>query len=275
MIGECISISLMIIRPTCTCGTTLIHLKRYAPITKRLLVALTSVWAMKMETSCTRLITEIYMKVLTYSLFIRELKSYLTHNGTSMTLYVTTVSNRKRIQRIRLSGLNAWVTTNHIIIMIQIVQKRMAAAQDTHLMMMSGCSMETLTVTRNIGFIPEVSLSKPIDGTSELTLAAIQSAIAVSSGPLSLRVLLNTNALVITNVNPLLGRNSPKRVALVLGLQAFLLLEVQCLLQVLLQQLSQSSMKIRKFTSQIKSSKSILSLLIRKLPIWTLIKTIV
>lgn len=275
MIGECISISLMIIRPTCTCGTMLIHLKRYAPITKRLLVALTSVWAMKMETSCTRLITEIYMKVLTYSLFIRELKSYLTHNGTSMTLYVTTVSNRKRIQRIRLSGLNAWVTTNHIIIMIQIVQKRMAAAQDTHLMMMSGCSMETLTVTRNIGFIPEVSLSKPIDGTSELTLAAIQSAIAVSSGPLSLRVLLNTNALVITNVNPLLGRNSPKRVALVLGLQAFLLLEVQCLLQVLLQQLSQSSMKIRKFTSQIKSSKSILSLLIRKLPIWTLIKTIV
>lgn len=275
MIGGCISISLMIIRPTCTCGTTLILLKRYAPITKRLLVALTSVWAMKMETSCTRLITEIYMKVLTYSLFIRELKSYLTHNGTSMTLYVTTVSNRKRIQRIRLSGLNAWVTTNHIIIMIQIVQKRMAAAQDTHLMMMSGCSMETLTVTRNIGFIPEVSLSKPIDGTSELTLAAIQSAIAVSSGPLSLRVLLNTNALVITNVNPLLGRNSPKRVALVLGLQAFLLLEVQCLLQVLLQQLSQSSMKIRKFTSQIKSSKSILSLLIRKLPIWTLIKTIV
>jgi hypothetical protein len=142
-------------------------------------------------------------------------------------------------------------------------------------MMMSGCSIETLIVTRSIGFTPEAYLFKPIDGTSELTLAAIQSAIAVSSGRLSLRVLLNTNALVIKNVNPLLGRNSPKRVALVLGLQAFLLLEVQCLLQVLLQQLSQSSMKIKKFTSQIKSSKSILFLQIRKLPIWTLIKTIV
>jgi len=265
----------MIIRLTYTYGITSILLKKCAPITKSLLVTLTSVWGMMMETSCTQHIMGICIKVLIFSLFIREIKSCLTLNGTSTTLYVTTVSNRKRIQRIRLSGLNALVTTNHIIIMIQIVQKRMVAAQDTHLMMMSGCSMETLTVTRNIGFTPEANLFKHIDGTSELTLVVIQSAIAVSSGRLSLRVLLNTNALVITNVNPLLGRNSSKRVGLVLGLQAFSLLEVQCLLQVLLQQLSQSSMKIKKFTSQIKSSKSILFLLIRKLPIWTLIKTIV
>lgn len=156
---------------------------------------------MRMEILCTQLITEISMKVLTYSLFIPERKSCLTLNVTFTTLFVTIVNNRKRIQKIRVWGLSAWVTTNHITIMILNVQKKMAAAQATLHMMMSGCSMEILIVTRNIGFILEESLFKPTDGTSELTHAATQSAIVASSGPLSLKVYSNTNALVTTNAS--------------------------------------------------------------------------
>jgi hypothetical protein len=72
--------------------------------------------------------------------------------------------------------------------MIPIALKRMVDAQATLLMMMSGCSMETQTVTRSIGYIREANLYKPTDGTSELIHAVTLSAIAVSFGLLSLKV---------------------------------------------------------------------------------------
>jgi hypothetical protein len=72
--------------------------------------------------------------------------------------------------------------------MSPIAQKRMVTAQATLPMMMSGCFMETQTVTIGIGFTQEVKLCNLPGGTSELIHAATQSAIAASFGPLSLKV---------------------------------------------------------------------------------------
>ncbi len=67
------------------------------------------------------------------------------------------------------------------------VLKRMVDAPVTPPTTTSGCFMEIQTVTRSIGYIREVKLSKHTGGTSELTPAATPSATAANSGLLCAR----------------------------------------------------------------------------------------